>query len=139
MADELNDMNAKIIDEFRANNGVVGGPFEGMPVLLFHHVGRKSGEERVNPVAYQKVDTGWAVFASFAGAPTNPAWYYNLKAHPETTIEVGAETLQVVTREATGAERDAIWEAQKQAAPGFAEYEQKAGGRTIPVLIFEPA
>ncbi|WP_410051044.1 nitroreductase family deazaflavin-dependent oxidoreductase [Acidiferrimicrobium sp. IK] len=135
----MNEMNQKIIDEFRSNGGVVGGPFEGMPVLLFHHVGAKSGQERVNPVAYRKVDGGWAVFASFAGAPNNPAWYYNLLAHPETTIEVGTDTVKVTTREATGAERDAIWEAQKRDAPTFADYEGKAAGRTIPVLIFEPA
>jgi deazaflavin-dependent oxidoreductase (nitroreductase family) len=134
-----NDFNQQVIDEFRANGGVVGGMFEGMPILLLHNVGRKSGEERVNPVAFQKVDGGWAVFASYAGAPANPAWYHNLMARPETTIEIGPETLKVRTREAVGAERETIWEAQKAASPGFADYEQKAGDRTIPVLVLEPA
>lgn len=132
------DFNQKIIAEFRANEGRVGGPFEGAPMLLMHHTGRRSGEERVTPVVYQKVDSGWAVFASFAGAPVHPAWYHNLMAAPETTIEVGTETVPVRVREATGSERDTIWEKQKAAMPGFSEYEEKAGSRTIPVLVFEP-
>jgi deazaflavin-dependent oxidoreductase (nitroreductase family) len=132
------DFNQRIIEEFRANGGRVGGNFEGAPILLMHHVGRRSGQPRVTPVVYQKVDSGWAVFASYAGAPEHPAWYHNLVAAPDTTVEVGDETVAVHTREAVGAERDAIWDKQKQVMPGFAEYEQKAGERTIPVLIFEP-
>ncbi|MDA8047875.1 MAG: nitroreductase/quinone reductase family protein [Actinomycetota bacterium] len=133
-----NDFNQQIIDEFRANGGVVGGPFEGAPLLLLHHRGRKSGEDRVNPLVYQKVDKGWAVFASFAGAPVNPAWYHNLSATPETTIELGTETLPVRVREARGEERDAIWARQKELMPGFAEYEEKAGDRVIAVVVLEP-
>ena len=134
-----NDFNQQIIDEFRAHQGVVGGPFEGAPVLLLHTRGRKSQQERVNPLVYQKVDGGWAVFASFGGAPVNPAWYHNLVATPATTVEIGADTLDVRAREAQGPERDTIWARQKEAMPGFAEYEEKAGDRTIPVLILEPS
>src|SRR5579875_65216 len=103
-----NDFNQQIIDEFRQNAGVVGGPFEGAPLLLLHSQGRKSGQERINPVVYQKVGDGWAVFASKAGAPTNPDWYHNLKAQPDVTIEVGTETIPVRAREATGDEREQI-------------------------------
>lgn len=132
-----NDFNQKIIDEFRSNGGAVGGPFEGAPMLLLHSVGRRSGDDRVNPVVYQQVDDAWAVFASFAGAPTNPAWYHNLMAQPDTVIEVGTETVPVRAREAEGGERDRIWEKQKATMPGFADYEVKAGERVIPVVILE--
>lgn len=134
----VNDFNQGIIDEFRANDGVVGGPFEGAPILLLHHFGRKSGAERVNPLAYQKVDEGWAVFGSKGGAPSHPEWYLNLLAHPDTSIEVSGETVPVHVREATGEERVRVWERQKELMPGFAEYEEKAEGRAIPVLILEP-
>jgi deazaflavin-dependent oxidoreductase (nitroreductase family) len=136
MADR-NDWNTKIIEEFRANNGVVGGPFEGTPLLLLHHIGAKSGTERVNPVAYQPVGDGYAIFASKAGAPTNPDWYHNLRANPEVTIEVGSETRRVRARVAEGEERDRIWSKQKENSPGFAEYEQKTD-RVIPVVVLEP-
>lgn len=132
-----NDFNQQIIDEFRQNAGIVGGPFEGAPLLLLHSTGRKSGEERITPVVYQKVGDGWAVFASKAGAPTNPDWYHNLEAQPDVAIELGSETIPVRSREATGDERDRIWENQKAAMPGFAEYEEKAGDRVIPVMILE--
>lgn len=133
-----NDFNQKIIDEFRQNAGRVGGPFEGAPMLLLHTTGRKSGEERTTPVVYQKVGDGWAVFASKAGAPTNPDWYYNLKGQPDVSVELGPDRIQVRAREATGDERKQIWEKQKAAMPGFAEYEEKAGDRVIPVMILEP-
>lgn len=130
------DFNATIIDEFRTNDGKVGGPFDGAPVLLIHSRGAKTGEERVHPVVYQPLANGWAVFASKAGAPTNPAWYHNLVAHPDTEIEVGAETIPVRARVAEGDERDEIWEKQKADMPGFAEYEAKTS-RRIPVIVFE--
>lgn len=131
------DFNQKIIDEFRSNQGVVGGPFAGAPMLLLHTVGRKSGEERVNPLVYQQVGDAWAVFASYGGAPTNPAWHHNLMAQPDTTIEVGTETIAVRAREANGVERERIWEKQKGDAPAFADYEVRAGERLIPVVILE--
>jgi deazaflavin-dependent oxidoreductase (nitroreductase family) len=128
------DFNAKVIDEFRANAGRVGGNFDGMPILLLHHTGAKSGAERVNPLAYQADDGRYVIFASKAGAPEHPGWYHNLKANPETTIEVGAETLPVLAEEATGAERDRLYATQAERIPQFAEYE-KSAGRTIPVMV----
>jgi deazaflavin-dependent oxidoreductase (nitroreductase family) len=130
------DFNQTIIDEFRAHGGKVGGQFDGATLLLLHHTGAKSGQERVNPVAYQKVGEDLAVFASKAGAPTNPDWYHNLLAHPATTIEIGTDTVPVVARVAEGDERTEIWEKQKKDAPGFADYE-KGTTRQIPVVILE--
>jgi len=135
---DMHEMNQKIIKEFRANGGKVGGAFQGAPLLLVHHKGRKSGTERVTPLVYQSVDGKWAVFASKAGAPADPEWYVNLVANPRTTIEVGGDIFQVVARTAEGAEREAIWEKQKKAMPQFAEYEVKAGKRRIPVVVFDP-
>ncbi len=133
---ERNDFNQSIIEEFRANAGKVGGPFEGAPLLLLHTIGAKTGRPRVNPVAYQAVGEGFAVFGSKAGAPTNPDWYYNLRVNPETTVEVGTDTLPVRARLAEGEERDRIWEKQKNVMPGFAGYETKTA-RQIPVVILE--
>jgi deazaflavin-dependent oxidoreductase (nitroreductase family) len=133
-----NDWNAKIIEEFRANSGRVGGNFEGAPMILIHHRGRTSGTERVNPVVYLPVDGGYAVFASKAGAPDDPDWYLNLKANPQTTVEVGADTIAVTARDTSGEERERIWEQQKSVMPGFADYEKSAAPRLIPVVVFEP-
>jgi deazaflavin-dependent oxidoreductase (nitroreductase family) len=134
---DTNDWNGRVIEEFRANGGAVGGQLAGMPLLLLHHVGAKTGQERVNPLAYQRVGDTYAVFASKAGAPTNPDWYHNLRANPSVTVEVGSESFPAVARIADGDERDRIWGAQKAAFPNFAEYEQTAGARTIPVVILE--
>jgi deazaflavin-dependent oxidoreductase (nitroreductase family) len=136
---EANDWNRRIIDEFRANHGKVGGMFEGRPLLLLHHIGARTGIERVNPLAYQRVGDSYAVFASKGGAPTNPDWYYNLLAHPDVTIELGSEQLPVRARVAAGEERDRIWTTQKTALPAFADYEQSTGGRVIPVVLLDPA
>lgn len=138
---ERNDWNQKVIDEFRANGGRVGGQMEGWPLLLLHHVGARSGIERVTPVVYQRLGESGsvAVFASKAGAPTNPDWFHNLVANPETSIEIGAETRQVRARVAAGDDRERIWEAQKRVFPNFAEYEKTAGAREIPVVILEQA
>jgi deazaflavin-dependent oxidoreductase (nitroreductase family) len=135
---EMVDFNTEIINEFRANEGKVGGPFEGAPVLLLHHTGAKSGTERVNPVVYQPLDGGrYAIFASKAGADTNPDWFHNLVANPRTTIEVGTDTVTVACRVTDGTERETIWSTQKVAAPGFAEYESKTT-RQIPVIVLDP-
>jgi deazaflavin-dependent oxidoreductase (nitroreductase family) len=107
------DFNAQIIDEFRSNEGHVGGRFERQPLLLLHHKGAKTGTERVNPLAYASVDRGWAVFASKAGADTNPEWFHNLLANPETRIEVGTQMVDVRARVAVGDERTEIWERHK--------------------------
>ncbi len=133
------DFNAKVIEDFRANEGRVGGPFEGMPLLLLHHTGARSGAARVNPLAYQADGGRYVIFASKAGAATNPDWYHNLKAHPSVTIEVGTDTIDVVASEASGDERDRLYRAQAERVPQFAEYERSAGGRVIPVIILTPA
>jgi deazaflavin-dependent oxidoreductase (nitroreductase family) len=127
------DFNAQIIQEFRANDGVVGGPFEGSTLLLLHHTGAKSGRDYVNPLVYRRDGDHYVIFASKAGAPTNPGWYHNLQAHPEVTIEVGTETLPAVATEVTGEERDRLFEAQKESNPQFAEYEKNTD-RVIPVI-----
>ncbi len=132
---DMNEFNQNVIEEFRANEGKVGGPFDGAPMILVHHTGAKSGTERVTPLVYQADGDDWVIFASKAGAPSHPHWYYNLLANPDTTIEVGTETVEVTTVEATGDERTRLWETQKKQAPQFAEYEAKTD-RTIPVLVF---
>jgi len=131
-----NDWNSNIIEEFRANKGVVGGQFTGATLLLLHHRGAKSGVEWVNPLAYQEDGDHFAIFASKGGAPTNPDWFYNVKANPDVTIEVGTETIPVRARVADGEERDRIWTRQKQLMPGFASYEQRTE-RQIPVIVLE--
>ena len=138
MSPSRTEFNAQIIDEFRANEGRVGGQFEGMSLLLLHHTGARSATRYVNPLAYQADDGRYVVFASKGGAPANPAWYYNLMAHPDTTIEVGAETIPVHAEAASGDERERLFRTQVERVPAFGEYEQKAGGRTIPVIVLSP-
>lgn len=134
----MSDWNAGIIDEFRANEGRVGGMFEGAPLLLLHHTGAKTGTARVTPLMYQAVDDGYAIFASKAGADTNPDWFHNISANPETRVEIGTDTVSVVARRAGGDEHDRIWEEQKSSWPQFAEYEQKTARDVIPVIVLEP-
>jgi deazaflavin-dependent oxidoreductase (nitroreductase family) len=138
MSTSMNDFNAKVIDEFHANGGHVGGPFEGMPLLLLHHTGARSGKSYINPLAYQADGGRYVIFASKAGAPTNPDWYHNLKAHPQVKIEVGTDTIDVLAEEAGGEERDRLFQTQVERSPTFGEYEEKAGGRVIPVIILTP-
>jgi deazaflavin-dependent oxidoreductase (nitroreductase family) len=133
----MNDWNAKIIEEFRANEGKVGGMFEGAPLLILHTTGAKSGKERLAPLMYRPLEGGYAVFASKAGAPDNPDWYHNLLANPHASIEVGTDTVTVRSRVADDDERAGIWSAQKSEWPQFAEYEANTD-RTIPVVILEP-
>jgi len=132
------DWNAKVIEEFRANGGRVGGGFTGVPIMLLHTTGARTGHQRVNPVTYRTVDGGYAVFASKAGAPTNPDWYHNLVAHPDVRAEIGTELVPLRARVADDAERDPIWTAQKAENPGFQDYENRTS-RKIPVVILEPA
>jgi deazaflavin-dependent oxidoreductase (nitroreductase family) len=132
----MSDWNDKVIAEFRANQGKVGGSFEGAPLLLLHSTGAKSAKERVHPMMYQAVGEGFAVFASKAGADSNPDWYHNLRAHPDARIEVGTETLDVTARILDDEERDPIWAEQKARYPGFADYETKTD-RVIPVVMLE--
>ncbi len=137
MSTSPTDFNARIIDEFRANGGRVGGPFLSTPLLLLHHIGAKSGKPRVNPLAYNKDGDRYVVFASKAGAPTNPDWYHNLKAHPEVTIEVGEDTIDAVASEATAEERDRLFCAQAERSPAFAGYQEKTD-RVIPAILLTP-
>jgi deazaflavin-dependent oxidoreductase (nitroreductase family) len=130
-----NDWNREVIDEFRANAGKVKA-FEGRPLMLLHHKGAKTGTERVNPLVYLPLGENFAVFGSKAGGPPNPDWYHNLRANPDTTVEVGTESIPVRARVAEGAERDEIWEEQKRVNSNFADYEQKTT-RSIPVVILE--
>jgi deazaflavin-dependent oxidoreductase (nitroreductase family) len=136
MSDPL-DRNAKTVAEFRANEGRVGGIFEGAPMVVVHHRGRKSGHEYVTPMMYLPHETEpdiIYVFATKGGAPTNPDWYHNLTAG-DGSVERGTEIYKVTVRELTGAERDRIYAEQARRYPGFAEYaRQTAGVRTIPVL-----
>jgi deazaflavin-dependent oxidoreductase (nitroreductase family) len=131
------DFNTQVIEEFRSNDGVVGGMFEGMPLLLLHHVGARSGQPRIAPLVYLPEESRYTIFASKGGAPEHPAWYHNLLAHPQTEIEVGSETVAVTAQELTGEERDRVYEAQVQAAPQFGEYETKTT-RKIPVIALVP-
>ncbi|WP_328999965.1 nitroreductase family deazaflavin-dependent oxidoreductase [Kribbella sp. NBC_00709] len=134
----MSDWNANVITEFRENEGRVGGNFEGAPMVLLHHFGRRSGQEFIAPTMYLADETDpntIYVFASKGGAPTNPDWYRNLIAAGKGTVEVGTETYEVTVTDVTGAERDRIYAEQAQRYPGFAEYERRtAGVRTIPVL-----
>jgi len=132
------DFNVQIIEEFHSNEGRVGGMFEGMPLLLLHHTGAKSGKSRINPLAYQDDGGRYVIFASKGGAPEHPAWYHNLIAHPNVSIEVGSEEIDVIASEATGEERERLFRTQAERIPQFAEYEQKTE-RMIPVMILTPA
>jgi deazaflavin-dependent oxidoreductase (nitroreductase family) len=129
----MNDWNAQVIEEFRANNGVLGGPFAGASVLLLHTSGAKSGLPRINPVMYLPKETAMYVFASKGGAPTNPDWYYNLRANPHVIVEVGSETFEAVATPVEGEARDRIYAEQAAQRPQFAEYESKTS-RLIPVV-----
>jgi deazaflavin-dependent oxidoreductase (nitroreductase family) len=140
---QWNDWNATIIDEFRSNEGRVGGQFEGAPLTLVHHRGRTSGREYVSPLAYfaddGDPDTIY-VFGSKAGAPTHPDWYHNLISAGKAQVEVGTDTYDVTVSELEGEERDRIFETQARRFPGFAEYAEKTAGiRTIPVLALRRA
>jgi deazaflavin-dependent oxidoreductase (nitroreductase family) len=131
-----NDWNQGIVEEFRANEGLVGGMFEGAPMILVHHVGRSSGTEYVTPLVYLPGDGGSVyIFGSKGGAPTHPDWYLNLVAAGQTTVEIGAESFPVLVTEVAGPERDRIYAEQVRVNPGFGEYAKKTEGvRVIPVL-----
>lgn len=134
----MSDFNTQVIEQFRANEGRVGPPFEGAPMVLVHHRGRKSGTEHVAPMVYQPDAADPAtvyVFASKAGAPTHPDWYLNLVAAGTGEVEIGTDRFGVDVRDLQGEERDRVYAAQVAVMPGFGEYEEKTKGiRTIPVL-----
>lgn len=133
----LSDFNRRTIEEFRANHGKVGGQFAGAPLLLLHTVGARSGEPRINPMMYLADGDRYLVFASKAGADTNPAWYWNLRAQPHVTIEVGDLTLEVEATELAEPERTEKFRAQAERYPGFVDYERKTD-RVIPVIALDP-
>jgi deazaflavin-dependent oxidoreductase (nitroreductase family) len=129
----MSDWNAPVIDEFRNNEGRIGGNFEGAPMLLLHTTGAKTGHERVNPMMYLRHDDRLLVFASKAGMPTNPDWYHNLVANPDVTVELGTETFAATAMVTTGDDRDRLFAIQAERYPGFKEYEAKTD-RVIPVV-----
>jgi deazaflavin-dependent oxidoreductase (nitroreductase family) len=128
-----NDWNRAIIEEFRANGGKVGGQFAGAPLLLLTTTGAKTGRRLTTPVMYTDDGERLLVYASKAGAPTNPAWYHNLVANPRVTVEVGNEQFEATAAVITGEERDRLYERHAQQYPGFAEYQAKTS-RSIPVV-----
>jgi deazaflavin-dependent oxidoreductase (nitroreductase family) len=134
----MSEYNAKIIAEFRSNQGVVGGIWQGTPLLLLHHTGAKSGMSRVNPVAYLPDDQRYMIWAANGGAPNHPAWYHNLTAHPNTRIEVGNETIDVAAEETTGAERERLWATATERYPQLIEAAGKTS-RVIPMMILVPS
>ena len=133
---DVNTWNVAIINEFRANNGKVGGQFEGAPLLLLDTTGAKSGTVRVNPLAFTHDGERFVVIASKGGAPTNPDWYYNILANPLVTVEVGSEQFQALATAAAEPERTRLFEQMAAQMPGFAEYQRNTA-RTIPVVVLE--
>jgi deazaflavin-dependent oxidoreductase (nitroreductase family) len=134
---EANERNKKIIDEFRANNGKVGGRFEGKDLLLLHTKGAKSGQERINPVACIRDGDRLAVIASKGGAPTNPDWYYNVTANPLVTVEVGTDKFQARASVAQEPERTRLYNQMVEVMPGFDDYRRNTT-RVIPVIVLTP-
>ena len=132
----MTDRNEAVIREFRANGGKVAS-FATQPLLLLTHRGARSGAERTNPLAYFRDDDRYVIVASKGGAPTNPDWYHNLRTHPQVSIEVGTERLDVTAREAVGAERDRLWAMITERNRWFARYAERTT-RTIPVFVLEP-
>lgn len=133
----VNDWNQRVIAEFRANGGKVGGNFEGKSLLLLHTTGAKSGLERVNPVACVTDGNRLVVIASKAGAPTHPDWYHNVVANPHVTVEFGTETFQAQATVAEEPERSRLYEKMVEVMPGFDEYRRKTS-RIIPVVVLTP-
>jgi deazaflavin-dependent oxidoreductase (nitroreductase family) len=138
MAEDRNDFNRRVIEEFRANGGKVGPPFEGAPMILITHTGAKSGKQYTTPLVHTRDGDRLVIIASKAGAPDDPQWYRNLVAHPDCTVEVGTERFAARARVAEGDERERLYRAQADLMPNFDEYA-KATTRTIPVVVLERA
>jgi deazaflavin-dependent oxidoreductase (nitroreductase family) len=134
---DVNEFNRNNIEEFRSNHGRLGGPFDGAPVLLLHTTGARSGQERVHPLIYLDDDGRYLLFASAGGVDSSPAWYWNLVANPDASIEVGDQNLDVHAVELSGEERDAKYAEQARRYPQYADY-QRSTTRTIPVLALIP-
>ncbi len=134
-AGEGSDYNAKIIKEFRANRGRAGGPWAGTTLILIHHIGARSGIERVTPLGcFSEGDGRFAIVASSGGSPTHPDWYYNLKANPTITVEVGAQTFTVLADELAGAARAELWPKLVEEYPTLAEHQARTT-RQFPVVM----
>ncbi len=134
---DVDDFTARIISEFRANGGRVGDSFSDAPLLLLHSLGARSGHPRITPVMYMADGDRFIVFASRGGAPTNPGWYHNLRAHPDAMIEVGSDSVEVTAREVAGPERDALFRRHAARYPAFDEYQTKTT-RVIPAVALLP-
>ena len=134
--ENVNDFNKKIIAEFRANDGQVGGQFANTSLLLLNTIGAKSGQPRTNPVAYTTDGDQLVIIASKGGAPTNPDWYYNVKANPLVAVERGSEKFQARAVIAEGAERNRLFNQMAEIMPGFADYQRNTD-RQIPVITLE--
>ncbi len=133
---DMVDFNQRIIKEFRANGGKVGGMFEGASMLILHTTGAKTGRELVTPLVHHQEGDELHIYASAGGADHHPAWYHNLVANPDVTVEVGTETLPMRARVTTGGERDRLFAEQVERAPGFGAYQRKTT-RVIPVIVLE--
>jgi deazaflavin-dependent oxidoreductase (nitroreductase family) len=132
----MTEFNRKIMEEFHANGGKVGGQFAGAPMLLLTTTGAKTGRSFTTPLVYSKDGDRFVIIASKAGAPTNPAWYHNLLAHPTVTVEIGTDSFQVKATPAKGDERERLFNQQAKAMPAFDEYRKKTT-RQIPVIILD--
>jgi len=136
---DFHAFNQGIVEEFRANHGVVGGPFAGAPMILITHKGAKSGVERTSPLVYTRDGDDLVIIASMGGAPKHPAWFHNIKAHPQVTVEVGDETFQAnATILTDGPERQRLFDQQAALMPNFKEYQEKTS-RVIPVVVLSRA
>jgi deazaflavin-dependent oxidoreductase (nitroreductase family) len=136
-AETIKTFNQTIADEFRANDGKVGGQFEGANLLLLTTTGAKSGQPRLSPLAYFRVDDKLLIIGSFAGADVDPAWVHNLRANPSARVEIGTETSDVIARELPSDERDELFPRITAVAPGFAEYQTKTT-RVLPIFELQP-
>jgi deazaflavin-dependent oxidoreductase (nitroreductase family) len=131
----MSDSNTNIIEEFRTNGGKVGGEFDGSPLILIHHIGAKSGAERVTPLGcFPQADGRLVIIASNSGAAQHPNWYHNLKAHPEVRVEFGTDTFWAVVKELQKSDRRKVWADAVRAEPILREYQSKTS-RPIPVLM----
>ena len=131
-----NDFNERVIDEFRANGGNVGGAFEGSSLLLLETTGSKTGRSRVKPLVYRRDGDRLVVFGTKGGSPTHPEWFYNVRSNPRVTVEVGSDRFEADARVAPPDERERLWRLQTQDVPVFADYQTRTD-RTIPVVILE--
>jgi deazaflavin-dependent oxidoreductase (nitroreductase family) len=136
MADPMAEFNKNVIAEFRANAGKVGGPFASAPMVLLTHQGARSGKTYTTPLVYSKDGARVVIVASKGGAPNHPAWYHNLVAHPEVTLEIGTEQFKARAVVTKGEERERLFNAQAAQMPMFNEYRNKTT-RQIPVIALE--